>query len=648
MEGTLVERILKEHLADGELRPGKEVSIRIDDTLTQDATGTMAWLQFEATGVSHVRTRAVSVIDHNTVQMGPENADDHNYLQSVARKYGAILSKAGNGICHQVFLEGFAAPGKTLIGSDSHTPTAGAMGELGIGVGGLDVALAMAGQPYWLKTPQVYGICLNGRLREWVTAKDVIIRLIQEFGTSNKDVAFEYFGGGVTTLTVPERATIANMGAELGATTSIFPSDIMTLEFLRILDRERDYQPMEAETSAKYNRVFELDLSSVEPMVILPPEKGMKGLGRAAPLKEAIGKKVNQVCIGACTNSSYHDLTIAGALLKTKRINKDVELIITPGSKAIMQLIIENGSYRHLSEAGARFTEPVCGPCIGQGYSPSSAGVRVATFNRNFCGRSGTKDAQIYLASPEVAAAAAFSGEIQDPRELFKDMGYTRFSPEKFPDIYSTLLFYGGDPKAEAIRGPNIHSLPENTALADTINGLVVIKLGDRITTDDIAPAGGWLKHRSNIQEYSKAVFSNIEPSFYERAMCNLTKGRANIIIAGEGYGEGSSREHAAICPMFLGVKAVLAKGFQRIHADNLVNFGIIPLIFGDGADYQRIEQGDELRMSNIRPGLKTGSLKLENITKDISIELTHELSDRKINILYCGGALNYAKGKSR
>jgi len=642
MKGTLTEKILRAHLIEGELKRSKEIAITIDDTLTQDATGTMAWLQFESVGVPKVKTRAVIFIDHNTVQMGFENADDHDYLQSVAEKYGAIFSKAGNGICHQVYLERFAAPGRIMIGSDSHTPTAGAMGEIGIGVGGLDVALAMAGQPYRLKTPEVVGIKLTGKLNDWVTAKDVILRIIQEYGTKNKNKVFEYFGEGIKTLSVPERATIANMGAELGVTFSIFSSDERTKEFLIILNRPKDYKHITAEPDSEYKEIFKLDLSTIEPMVVLPPKLGERGLGKAAPLEEAIGTKVNQVCVGACTNSSYHDLMIVAKCLENQGVNKYVELIVTPGSRVVKQLIIDKGGYSLLNKAGARITEEVCGACVGQGYSPRSKGVRVATFNRNFCGRSGTTDARVYLVSPEVAVASAVTGEISDPRNVFTDTSYSRFIPDKYSTTDSLIIYYKGNSKTKIIRGPNIGEPPKNSPLPNSLDAVVTITLLDNITTDDITPAGPWLKYRSNVPKYSEAVFSGIDPRFHKRASEFRDNGVANIIVAGQGYGEGSSREHAAICPMYLGVKAVIAKGFQRIHADNLVNFGIMPLIFINPNDYEKIDQSDKIRLSNLHDSIRNNKLTLENVTKRNQIPLRHELSKRQCEIALAGGALNF------
>jgi aconitate hydratase len=644
MGKTLTEKVLESHLVGGRLKRGEEIAVSIDDTLTQDATGTMAWLQFEATGVPEVRTRAVSFIDHNTVQMGFENADDHDYLQSAAEKYGAVLSKAGNGICHQLFLERFAIPGRTLVGSDSHTPTAGGMGSLAIGVGGLDVALAMAGQAYRLKMPEVIGIHLKGELNDWVSAKDIILKVIEHYGTKNKGKVFEYFGPGVESLSVPERATITNMGAELGVTTSIFPSDKNTLEFLTMLGRQGDYKPISADPDADYDEVLELDLSELTPMIVLAPGQGKKGLGNAVSLEQALGTEVNQVCVGACTNSSYHDLMVVARALQERKVHENVELIITPGSRAVAQLIIDSGGYSLLNRAGARITEPVCGPCIGQGYSPRSKGVRVATFNRNFCGRSGTKDAEVFLSSPEVAAACALTGKITDPRVLFAGQPYERFSPACYPAIDSLFIFNKPNSDAEIIRGPNISKAPKNTPLADSLQGIVTIKLGDSITTDDITPAGPWLKFRSNVPKYSEAVFSAIDPDFHKRALEHKTADKANIVIAGEGYGEGSSREHAAICPMYLGVKAVVAKGFQRIHADNLVNFGVMPLMFRNPDDYESLDQDDELSLCNIPKGLEENSLVLRNLTKGTDIPLVHELSQRQTEMISAGGALNYLK----
>lgn len=650
MKNTLTEKILAAHLVSGGTVPQQPLAIRVDDTLTQDALGTVTWLQFEAQDVPQVKTRAVSFIDHNTVQLGFENADDHNYLQSVAEKYGGTLSKAGNGICHQVFLERFAAPGRVLIGSDSHTPTAGGMGVIAIGTGGLDVALTMAGHPYEIKTPQVIGAHLTGQLSDWVTAKDVILTILQKFGTKNTYKIFEYFGEGVSTLSIPERATITNMGAELGVTTSIFPSDTRTLEFLTLVGREEDYQALSASEGAQHDEIFDLNLSEVVPMVSLAPKPGQRGLGEIVPLVEALNIKAHQVCVGACTNSSYHDLMIVAESLRERHVHKNVELVVTPGSRAVKQLMVSTGGYSLLNQAGARITEEVCGACVGQGYSPRSGGVRVATFNRNFCGRSGTPDDQSYLVSPEAAVAAAVTGTLSDPREVFANLTYKRFTPPTYPRIDALFIFNQASPETEIIRGPNIKSVPVNTPPPSTLQSVVTIKLRDKITTDDITPAGRWLKYRSNIPEYARATFSGIDPGFYQRASEIRDGGETNLIVAGGGYGKGSSREHAALAPLYLGVKAVITKSFERIHRTNLINVGIFPFEFENPNDYTALETNDRILIRALKDYLEQARslFTLQNLTTDTTLTLRLEVSPRERAILLAGGALRYYSQRER
>jgi len=646
MGKTITQKIIEDHLVSGRFAPGEEVAIRIDQTLTQDATGTMAYLQFEAMKIDRVKTElSVSYIDHNTMQLGFENADDHRYLRSVARKYGIYFSRAGNGICHQVHLERFGKPGKTLLGSDSHTSTAGAMGMLAMGAGGLDVALAMAGEPFYFDCPRVIRINLTGKLQHWVSAKDVILRILDIFTTKgNVGCVFEYGGEGLSTLSVPERATIANMGAECGVTTSLFPSDEITRRFLRAEGREKDWSEIKPDSDAVYERTVDINLSELVPMTARPHSPD-----NVDPVAKVGEIPVNQVCIGSCTNSSYKDLATVAKILKGRHVHEGVSLVITPGSRQVLENLTKDGYLTDFLGAGARLTESSCGFCIGAGHSPESGGVSVRTSNRNFPGRSGTEDAEVYLTSPETAAAAAVTGKLTDPRHMPLPYPGTEM-PERF-HINDDMIIKPIPPSDRAsvriIRGPNIGKPPENDPLPVDISGEVAIKLGDKITTDHIMPAGARMKYRSNIPKYAEFVFEGLDKKFSRRAMKTRKAGRHNIIVAGLSYGQGSSREHAAICPMYLGVKAVMAKSFERIHAANLINFGILPLTFKDEKAYDGIDQGDWLAIPGIRKILEEGKMiTVKNTTKGIDFEVTCSLSPRQRDILLAGGALNLVKGK--
>ena len=643
MAKTSTQKILDAHLLEGEPRPGEQVAIKIDQTLTQDATGTMAYLQLEAMAVPEVKTElSVSYVDHNTLQLGYENADDHRYLQSIAEKFGLYFSRAGNGICHQVHLERFGAPGKTLLGSDSHTPTGGGLGMVAVGAGGLDVAAAMAGGPFWLTYPRVVGVKLTGELGEWVAAKDVILTLLKMLTTKgNVGTVMEYFGPGVETLSVPDRATITNMGAELGVTTSVFPSDGVTRAFLEAQGRGDVWRELAADDDAEYDRVVELDLSAVEPMVAQPHSPD-----NVAPVREVAGLKVDQVCIGSCTNSSYKDLATVAGILDGKTIAPNVSFVVAPGSKQVLRMIADDGHLAKLVAAGARVAETACGFCIGMGHAPPSDAVSVRTNNRNFYGRSGTASAGTYLVSPETAAVAAWKGELVDPRDA--GIPYPRVAvPKKFT-VDDSLISHVHDAGAEIVRGPNIGQPPANVPLPDELDAVVALKVGDKITTDHIMPAGPRLKYRSNVEAYSRFVFEGVDESFAARAKENAAQGLHNVVVAGESYGQGSSREHAALCPMYLGVKAVIAKSFERIHAANLVNFGILPLTFRDADDYEKIEAGDRLRLENLGSELRVGKpLTVKNETQGRALEVGHELSERQLAIVKAGGLLNYQRSQS-
>ena len=635
---NLVEKILSQHLVSGVLEPGEEIGIRIDQTLTQDATGTLAYLQFEAMNVPKVKTElSVSYIDHNTIQIGFENSDDHLYLQSVAQKYGIVFSRAGNGICHQIHLERFGKPGKTLIGSDSHTPTCGALSMIAIGAGGLDVAMAMAGSPFYLICPKIIKINLTGKLRPWVSAKDVILKVLEIFTTKgNVNTVFEYGGRGVATLTVPERATITNMGAECGVTTSIFPSDKMTRLFLRSQKRERDFIQLEADKNAKYNKVVNIDLSKIEPLTAKPHSPD--NISTVRKIKKI---PVNQVCLGSCTNSSYKDLVTVAKILKGKTVHPDVSFILAPGSRQVLEELADKGYLADLIASGARIMENACGFCIGNSQSPPSASVSLRTSNRNFLGRSGTMDANIYLVSPETAAAAVITGCFTDPRDL--KMRYPKvIMPKKFTIDDSMIIQPDKKKSVDVYRGPNIGVLPRCPELSDAIHGHVTIKVGDKITTDHIIPAGARMKYRSNIPKYSEFVFENVDATFAKRAMSLRQDGKQSIIVAGLSYGQGSSREHAALCPMYLGVRAVIAKSFERIHAANLINFGILPLTFCNESDYDKVDKEDELEISDIKRIIAgDGNFLMRNKTKGIAFYVTCELSARQKQIIFAGGALN-------
>ncbi|MEE9457682.1 MAG: aconitate hydratase, partial [bacterium] len=577
-----------------------------------------------------------------TLQMGFENADDHRYLRSIAERYGLYFSRAGNGICHQVHLERFGAPGKTLLGSDSHTPTGGGLGMISIGAGGLDVALAMAGGPFWLTYPRVVGVKLTGELSDWVAAKDVILTLLKMLTTKgNVGTVMEYFGPGVETLSVPERATITNMGAELGVTTSVFPSDRVAKAFLEAQGRGDVWQELAADADAEYDRVVEIDLSAVEPMVAQPHSPD-----NVVPVREVAGLQVDQVCIGSCTNSSYKDLATVAGILDGKAIAPNVSFVVAPGSKQVLRMIADDGHLAKLVAAGARVAEAACGFCIGMGQAPASEAVSVRTSNRNFKGRSGTMSALVYLTSPETAAVAAWKGEFLDPRDA--GIPYPRVAVPATFTIDDDLTSHVHDADAEIVRGPNIGEPPTNVPLPDKLEAEVTLKVGDKITTDHIMPAGPRLKYRSNVEAYSQFVFEDVDATFAARAKENAARGLHNVVVAGESYGQGSSREHAALCPMYLGVKAVLAKSFERIHAANLVNFGILPLTFRDAGDYEKLEAGDRLKLENLHQKLRSEKpLTVKNETKGYSLEAAHELSERQIAIVKAGGLLNYQRSQS-
>jgi aconitate hydratase len=641
MSQTAMEKVLSAHLVEGELKPGEEIAIRIDQTLTQDATGTMAFLELEAMGVNQVATeRSVSYVDHNLGQYGPNNMNDHLYLKSIADATGVVFSKAGNGICHQVQLERFSEPGKTLLGSDSHTPTSGGIAMVAIGAGGLDVALAMAGQPFRLTCPKILGIRLTGKLNEWISAKDVILKVLSILkARGNVGWAIEYFGPGVKTLQVPDRATITNMGAETGVTTSLFPSDAVTRKFLNSQGRDNCWQELKADRGAKYHRVIEISLSDIEPLCAAPSSPD-----NVRAVKELSDKSVGQIIIGSCTNSSYRDLMVAAAMLKGRKVNRRVSLSIAPGSRQVLEMIAKNGAFSDLVSSGARILECGCGPCIGQGLSPASGVVSLRTFNRNFPGRSGTTGDQVYLVGPEVAAASAITGKITDPREL--GFEYPRIKmPTCYPIDYDEFIWPSGE--KDIRRAETIGQPPECEPYPEKLHGTILIKVEDNITTDHIMPAGRHLKLRSNIPRYAEVVFESFnlkdEPTFAERALEIKNQGKHGVIVAGESYGQGSSREHAAICPMWLGVKLVLAKSIERIHLANLVNFGILPAIFENPEDYQKIERENELVCENVREAVESSdTILLTNESKGVSVRARLDLTARQRAIILAGGRLNY------
>lgn len=641
MGKNIVQKIIEKHFVSGEIRKGKEIAIKIDQTLTQDATGTMAYLQFEAIGIPRVKTElSVSYVDHNTLQTGFENADDHRFLRTFAGKYGIYFSAPGNGICHQVHLERFGVPGKTLLGSDSHTPTAGGIGMLAIGVGGLEIATAMAGYPFYLVMPEVILVNLTGKLKPYVSAKDIILEMLRRLTVKGGvGKIFEYGGPAVKNISVPERATITNMGAELGATTSIFPSDEITYNFLKSEGREKDFINLSADDNAEYDDIIEINLDELEPLIACPhsPDNVIK-------VKELKDVFVDQVCIGSCTNSSYKDLVTVAKLLKGRKLPDYVSLVISPGSKQVMETIAREGYLSDIIASGARILENACGPCIGMGQSPASGAVSLRTFNRNFEGRSGTKDAKVYLCSPEVAVASALAGKITDPTLYFNEQIVVNL-PERFV-INDNLIFPPSEnpDKVDILRGPNIAPLPTAKPLSERISAPVLIKVGDNITTDHIMPAGAKiLPLRSNIPAISRYVFYSIDENFYDRAK----KAGSGFIIGGENYGQGSSREHAALAPMYLGVKAVIAKSFARIHRSNLINFGILPLIFADPHIFEKIEVDDILVIEDFFDLLlRNDEIKIHNKTKGFDFYVKANLTERQVEIIKAGGLLNFVKKK--
>lgn len=637
---TLAQKILKAHLVEGEMIKGKEIGIKIDQTLTQDATGTMAYLEFEAMGVPRVKTeKSVAYIDHNTLQNGFENADDHRFIGSVCKKHGIYFSRPGNGICHQVHLERFGVPGKTLIGSDSHTPTGGGIGMIAIGAGGMDVAVAMGGGTYYITCPEIVKVELSGKLSPWVAAKDVILEVLRRLSVKGGvGKIIEYCGEGVKTLSVPERATITNMGAELGATTSIFPSDEVTRQFLKAQQREADYTPLTADSDADYDMVVEINLSELTPMAACPHSPD-----NVKTLDEIGDMKIDQVCIGSCTNSSLLDMLKVAYILKGKTVHPDVSLAIAPGSKQVLNMLADCGALATMIDAGARILESACGPCIGMGQSPNSGGISLRTFNRNFEGRSGTKDGQIYLVSPEVAAVSALTGVLTDPRTLGE-------MPEfKLPEVFTVNDNMVVPPvkaedmdSVEVLRGPNIKPFPVSEALADNLDAKCSLKVGDNITTDHIMPAGAKiLPLRSNIPKISEYCFAVCDEKFHDRAL-ELKK---SIIVGGSNYGQGSSREHAALAPLYLGVKAVIVKSFARIHMANLINAGIVPLTFVNEADYDKINQLDELKIDNLKEAvINADTVKVTDVTKGFDFDVKLDFSQRQRDMLVAGGLLNYTK----
>lgn len=637
---TIAQKIIKAHLIEGEMLPGTEIGLKIDQTLTQDATGTMAYLEFEAIGIPRVKTElSVAYIDHNTLQSGFENADDHRFIQSAAAKYGIRFSRPGNGICHQVHLERFGKPGKTLIGSDSHTPTGGGIGMLAMGAGGMDVAVAMGGGLYYITMPKMYKVNLTGHLRPWVSAKDVSLEILRILSVKGGVGAIIEWGGeGIKTLSVPERATITNMGTELGATTSIFPSDEITREFLKAQGREEDYVELKSDEDAVYDKIIEIDLSTLEPMLAAPhsPDNIVKA-------KDLADIKVDQVCIGSCTNSSLQDMLKVAAILKGKTIAPSVSLSISCGSRQVMTMLAECGALNDILAAGARVLECACGPCIGMGFSPNSAGVSLRTFNRNFLGRSGTKDAKVYLVSPELAAASALTGYITDPQSLGDYPEITLPAEFKIDDRAIIMPLEGeAAEKAEVLYGPNIKPFPQTEPLKNEIEAKLTLKVGDNITTDHIMPAGAKiLPYRSNIPKMAEFCFTVCDEKFPERAKEN----KATIIIGGSNYGQGSSREHAALVPMYLGVKAVIAKSFARIHTANLINAGILPLTFAQESDYDELNQDDELVLSDIFAGLESGTFELYDKTNGKKYVVNGHFTARQQNILKAGSMLAFTKG---
>jgi len=644
MAKTLIYKILDAHLEDGRLAAGTPIGIHIDQTLTQDITGTMAMMEYEALGAPKPATDiSVNYVDHNMMQLGFENADDHEFLRTFSARHGMYFSKPGNGICHQVHLERFSAPGKTLLGADSHTPTCGGAGMIAIGAGGLDVALAVAGQPFYLACPKILLVNLTGKLRPFVTAKDVILKLLSILTTKgNVGWAIEYAGPGVKTLGVPERATITNMGAEMGVTTSVFPSDEVTRAFLRNQGRAKAWRALAADRGAKYDRVIEIDLAKVEPMVACPHSPdNVKTVREAGPIA------VNQVCIGSCTNSSVRDLLTVAAMLKGRTARPDVSLVVAPGSRQVLENIARSDALYDMIAAGARIDEAACGFCIGAAQAPRTNAVSVRTSNRNFEGRTGTRSAGVYLVSPETAAACALTGKLTDPRDLGVRRPKIR-EPKRLLIDDSMILAPAKNPdKVEVFRGPNLVGPAPMDALPDRLGGPVALVVGDKITTDHIMPAGQLAIYRSNVPKYASYVFYRVDPTFAGRCIAARDKGQANFIVGGESYGQGSSREHAALCPRFLGVRAVLAKTIERIHQANLVNFGILPLVFADPKDARKIHAGDELELAGLRTAVRKGeTLSVRNATQGFKFDVRLAASSRQRKILLAGGVLNIAGKK--
>ena len=639
MGETLAQKIIRAHLLHGDMTPGSEIALRIDQTLTQDATGTMAYLEFETMGIPRVKTElSVAYVDHNTLQSGFENADDHRYLQTVAKKHGVWFSRPGNGICHQVQLERFGKPGKTLIGSDSHTPTGGGIGMLAFGAGGMDVAVAMGGGAYYITMPKMFKVNLTGTLQPYVTAKDISLELLRILSVKGGVGAIIEWGGpGIAALSVPERATITNMGTELGATTSIFPSDDVTRAFLAAEGREADFTPLASDPDAQYDRIIDIDLNTLQPMIACPHSPD-----NVVPVATLAGTKVDQVCIGSCTNSSLFDMLKVAALLRGRTIAPGVSLSISPGSKQVLTMLADCGALADILASGARLLECACGPCIGMGFSPNSGGVSLRTFNRNFLGRSGTKDAQVYLVSPETAVAAALTGTITDPQTLGLMPAVTL--PEHFRIDDSAVLPPAPADEADAVevlRGPNIRPFPKSKPFSDALTAELVLKVGDNITTDHIMPAGAKiLPYRSNIPKLAEFCFTVCDPTFPARARA----AGDGIIVGGSNYGQGSSREHAALVPMYLGIRCVVAKSFARIHVANLINAGILPLTFENPADYDALQPGAQLRIDGIRAGMAAGSLMLTDTTAGRSYPVVCSLTERQQAILLAGGLLNYTK----
>lgn len=636
---SLIYKILESHLVEGRLVEGEDIAITIDQTLTQDALGTMAYLEFESLGLDRVKTVSVSYVDHNTLQDGFENADDHKYLQDVASKYGIYYSKAGNGICHQVHVERFARPGQTLVGSDSHTPTSGGLGMFAMGVGGMDVAASMAGKPFHLICPKVINIKLNGQLQPWCAAKDIVLKVLSILTTKgNVGTAIEYTGEGAASLTVPERATITNMGAEMGVTTSIFPSDEKTKEFLRAQGREDAWVELQADEDAQYDEIIEIDLNTLVPMIACPHSPD--NVKTVAELKDVA---VDQVLVGSCTNSSYRDLMMVAAMLKGRKIHPDVSFGVAPGSKQVLAMIAKNGALADIIASGARILESTCGFCVGCGQAPRTKSISLRTNNRNYEGRSGTKDALVHLVSAETAVASALTGTITDPREIGIEVPTIEL-PEVYDIDDSLIVAPSCDVNQSILRGPNIGEPPSNIALPETISAKVTIKVEDKITTDHIMPAGPYLKFRSNVPKYSQYTFCHVKPDFVEQCKENVDHGYYNVIVARESYGQGSSREHAALCPMYLGVKAVIAKSIERIHMDNLVNFGILPLFFENDADYESLQEGDELFYHCDDASFASGVFTVENKTKSITYTFRTPLNERQLEIVRAGGKLNFLR----